>query len=88
MATATTTEHESLLAHTKFPKQLQDIEALHPCTPLADGQVDAFQAQGTPEGQQADAARWVNVNRGVAVTPSTTVAQRRRARPQALFPGP
>jgi hypothetical protein len=49
---------ERLLAEVKHTDEQQALERQHPCTPLQPGQVDAFAAQATPEGGQADAIRW------------------------------
>ncbi len=49
---------ERLLAEVKPTDEQRALEQQHPCTPLQPGQVDAFAAQATPEGGQADAIRW------------------------------
>ncbi len=49
---------ERLLAEVKHTDEQRALERQHPCTPLLPGQVDAFAAQATPEGGQADAIRW------------------------------
>ncbi len=49
---------ERLLAEVKHTDEQRALERQHPCTPLQPGQVDAFAAQATLEGGQADAIRW------------------------------
>ena len=49
---------ERLLAEVKPTDEQRALEQQHPCTSLQPGQVDAFAAQATPEGGQADAIRW------------------------------